>query len=288
MILDKETNILFFSKKIKEQHKEDWVRIQNSITENYTLLDNTNDIWIRDFMPIQVNYHQYSCFSYMPSYLKNNPELISNQKEICKYLEIEPIYSSIKIDGGNIVKGKNRVIITDRIFQENPERNSLSITKEIEELLNAEVLIFPTEKDDFLGHADGMLRFIDDSTVVINDLKSYPRNFRRLIKKAIISHNLNYIEVPCKPKRDYISAIGFYINYLEFQNFIYLPIFESMEKENEEAIEKISNIFTNRTVIPILLTTIAQDGGLLNCISWSYKTSEHISTGNEIYEYNKQ
>ncbi|GBF49445.1 hypothetical protein LPTSP4_09580 [Leptospira ryugenii] len=275
MILDKETNTLFFSKKIIENHKEDWNRIQNSITVNFHLLDQTNDIWVRDFMPIQIDHKRFVSFSYLPSYLKNDPELITNQKEVCQYLEINPVYSSIKIDGGNIVKGKKRVIILDRIFQENAERTPQSLIKEIERLLEAEVFIFPTEKDDFLGHADGMLRFIDDSTILINDLNVYPRSIRRLIERAINSNNLDYIEIPCKPERDEISAKGFYINYLEFRNFIYLPIFDNMEKENEEAIATVSGIFPDRTIIPILLTTIAKEGGLLNCISWSCFSSNH-------------
>lgn len=275
MILDRETNTLFFSKKITENHKEDWNRIRNSINVNFHLLDQTNDIWVRDFMPIQIDDKRFVCFSYLPSYLKNDPELITNQKQVCQHLELEPVYSSIKIDGGNLVKGRNRVVILDRIFQENPDRTPQSLIKEIERLLEVEVLIFPSEKEDFLGHADGLLRFIDDSTILINELNVYPRNIRRLIDRAIISNNLNYMEIPCKPELDAISAKGFYINYLEFGNFIYLPIFDNMERENEEAISTVSRIFPDRTIIPILLNTIAKEGGLLNCISWSCFSSNH-------------
>ncbi|PJZ89046.1 agmatine deiminase family protein [Leptospira levettii] len=275
MILDRETNTLFFSKKITENHKEDWNRIRNSINVNFHLLDQTNDIWVRDFMPIQIDDKRFVSFSYLPSYLKNDPELITNQKEVCQFIGIDPVYSSIKIDGGNIVKGKNRVIILDRIFQENSESTPHTLVKEIEKLLEAEVLIFPTEKDDFLGHADGMLRFMDDSIILINELKVYPRNIRILIERAMISNNLDYIEIPCKPERDEISAKGFYINFLEFGNFIYLPTFDDLEKVNEEAIATVSRIFPDRTIIPILLTTIAKEGGLLNCISWSCFSSNH-------------
>ncbi len=273
MILDIDTNILFFSKLILKSHISDWNRIKTKLKHNFYLLDNTKDIWIRDFMPIQVSPNHFVCFQYSPSYLKNHSELISDQKKICKSLDIDTIYSSIRIDGGNIVKGNQKVILTDRIFSENPDRKHLDLIKEIESLLQLEVLIFPAEKDDFLGHSDGLVRFLDDKTILINQLSVYPPEYRKKLETAIQKYQLETLEIPFARTKDKVSAVGYYINFLEFRDTIYLPIFHKMEKSNEDAIEKLGSLYQDREIIPILLTSIADHGGLLNCISWSCITA---------------
>ena len=62
-----------------------------------------------------------------------------------------------------------------------------------------------------------------------------------------------------------IFAIGCYLNFLEINQALLLPVF-SVDSDNE-AINKAKNIF-NKTIIPININEIAEDGGLLNCISW--------------------
>ena len=41
----------------------------------YKLLDNTRDIWLRDFMPAKTKSGKYISFRYEPRYLKDYPEL---------------------------------------------------------------------------------------------------------------------------------------------------------------------------------------------------------------------
>ena len=51
-----------------------------SAGEEYRLLDGTHDIWLRDFMPVQIRDGSFVFFRYEPSYLENEPELRSNFK----------------------------------------------------------------------------------------------------------------------------------------------------------------------------------------------------------------
>lgn len=41
----------------------------------YKLLNNTKDIWLRDFMPVKTKSGKYVSFRYEPSYLDGSPEL---------------------------------------------------------------------------------------------------------------------------------------------------------------------------------------------------------------------
>src|SRR5690606_18650302 len=73
---------------------------------------------------------------------------------------------------GNIVRWANKVIMTDRVFIDNPKYERKRLIKELHELLQVDHLHFvPEQPGDFTGHSDGMVRFIDENTVVINDFK---------------------------------------------------------------------------------------------------------------------
>jgi len=75
---------------------------------------------------------------------------------------IRPQASIIRIDGGNIVKSRTKVIMTDRILCENPQHTKEQLIKELKRDAKVkQVIIIPQCPDDPFGHADGMVRFID-------------------------------------------------------------------------------------------------------------------------------
>ena len=125
----------------------------------YRFLPNTKDIWVRDFMPVRTGSGKLVSFRYEPSYLKNDPVLRTDfRKDLAPQLGLPVTYSNISLDGGNVVFSPSgaRVLISDRVFSENPEYPSAALVHELSELLEAEVLIIPSLKSDMTGHADGM------------------------------------------------------------------------------------------------------------------------------------
>ena len=133
----------------------------------YALLDGTNDIWLRDFMPVRTGSGKLVSFRYEPSYLKSDPDLRTDFcKDLAQQLGLPVTYSHINLDGGNVVFSPSGERV--RIFSENPEYPPAALVRELSELLEAEVLIIPSLKSDMTGHADGMARFLDDRTVLCN------------------------------------------------------------------------------------------------------------------------
>ena len=65
------------------------------------------------------------------------------------------------------------------------------------------------------------------------------------------------------------SAIGIYVNYLEVNNLIVLPIFN--REEDEHAIEILQKAFPSKQIEIIDYNDIAKEGGLLNCTTWVVK-----------------
>lgn len=245
-------------------------RLFSTLTENgvqYKLIDNTKDIWLRDFMPVKTKSGKYVLFRYEPSYLANDPQLKTNFKtDIAPSFKVDNlVYTDINLDGGNVVfsPSKEKVIISDRVFSENHGISEAELTAKLEKLLESSVLIIPSLKSDMTGHADGMVRFVDENTVVTNAPLS-PYGFETKVKNVLQNHGIEVIDFPYfYSKGD--SAVGCYLNYLETEKSIFLPVF-GVDTDNE-AIELAKNIFS-KTIIPVNINEIAKYGGLLNCISW--------------------
>ena len=233
----------------------------------YKLLNNTNDIWARDYMPVKTKSGKDVSFRYEPSYLDGSPELRTDfRRDIVPNFDFKKlVYSDINLDGGNIVfsPSKETAVISDRIFMENWNYSSAELVQELEQLLETRVIIIPSLRCDMTGHADGMVRFVDENTVVTNAPLS-PYGFETKVKKPLQNYGFNVIDFPYfYSKGD--SAVGCYLNYLATEKSIFLPVF-GVDTDNE-AIELAKNIFY-KTIIPVNINEIAKDGGVLNCISW--------------------
>lgn len=279
MIIDKETNFVYFSDLIQTNstYAGAFERLRPILEKHridYRFLKNTKDIWCRDYMPIQINTDSFVQFRYEPSYLEKELELQSDPFDVHSINNIKAKFSDINLDGGNVIKWSDKVIITSRIFAENSKLDRFRLLSELEELLEAEVLIIPDIKDDMTGHADGHLRFIDSNTVLVNQLDKEYRYWRDGFLQMINNSGLNYIEMPWfehKDKQHDKTAIGSYVNYLETGNLIIFPIFEIAGNLDTKAVEIIQAVFPDRIIETININEIANEGGLLNCISWTVK-----------------
>ena len=238
----------------------------------YGLLDNTRDIWLRDFMPVRRGDGKFVSFRYEPFYLKKTPQLrtdfcrdISGQFWIFNPDFGHIIYSDINLDGGNVVlsPSKSKAVVSDRVFPENPKWERNKLVQELEKLLEARVIIIPSLSGDLTGHADGMVRFVDDNTVIGNET-SYQNGLEQRIKAVLEREGLSVIDFPYYPSTG-DSAAGCYLNFLETAKHIFLPVFG--RDMDETAMESAKRLFP-KTVVPVRMDEVAADGGCLNCISW--------------------
>lgn len=233
----------------------------------YKLLNNTNDIWLRDFMPVKTKSGKYVSFRYEPSYLADDPQLRTKFKtDIAPSFKVDNlVYSDINLDGGNVVfsPSKEKVIISDRVFTENFNYSSAELVQELEKLLEARVIIIPSLRSDMTGHADGMVRLVGENIAVGNASRSL-FGLEAHVKAVLRNHGIEVIDFPYfYSKGD--SAVGCYLNFLETKQAIFLPVF-GVDTDNE-AINKAKSTF-NKIIIPVNINEIAKYGGVLNCISW--------------------
>jgi agmatine deiminase len=280
MIPGKETNRVYLSEKLKSNERftktcNGLVGLLNKHGIKNDFLYATKDIWCRDYMPIQTEKEKFVQFRYEPSYLKDDLELQSDPKEVCKTNSIKPLFSYINLDGGNIVNWVDRAIVTERVFDENPEyKSKAKLLSEIEKLLDVEIIVIPQINSDMTGHADGLVRFLDRNTLLGNYREQEYKYWKSGINRILKENGLDYIDIPFfdhKEIKNPDHAIGCYMNYLEVEDLIVLPIFETAKNNDQEVYDKFSQIFKDRKVETINYNEVGLYGGLLNCTTWTIK-----------------
>ena len=270
---------VYMSELLMSKHQEtckNLIKILEKHHVNYSFIKGTNDIWCRDYMPVQIESGKLIQFTYNPSYLKGKKEWEESRSdvtEICKLNNIDTTFSDINLDGGNVLICDGRAIISDRIFTENPTKDKDSLVNELSKMLECEIIIIPAENDDFTGHADGMVRFVNRNTILGNRMTDEYKYWQKGMQKVLEAYNLTYIDVPfitdIKDSKHPESAIGIYVNYLEVNDLIVMPVFG--REEDAQAIDIIQKAFPNKQIETINYNDVAKEGGLLNCTTWVVK-----------------
>lgn len=239
------------------------------------VLPGTKDVWAVDYMPVQVSENRFVRFSYEPDYListKKWSKTISDVDAICEKTGIKTIKSEIILDGGNLSRWDDKVLMTSKVFAENRQIPEIELIQRLRDLLEVnEVFFVPVEKGDWLGHIDAMARFAGPGTVIINDYSREPQSARTDLLCALHNAGLNWITFPFDPyhNEDDNDATGVYLNYLELEKFIILPVFGI--DTDQAAIQRAKEIFPGKTIIPVKSNQPAKDNGLINCLTWNIK-----------------
>ncbi len=277
MIADNQTNTIYFSNLVPEDFPnqfDELNRIIESAGYPVKLLAETYDYYCRDFMPVQVSENDFVQFVFRPkAYFEpkqyaeiTNPVLAG----LMNNLEA-PRYSRLILDGGNVIKSGNKAIITDRVLKDNIYQfgSETKILEQLEKDLKCPVIIIPEYPNELTGHADGLIRFIDDDTLFINETYGEPeKEWLRQFLGILTENNLLHIKLPSPMTSKLISAEGLYINYLHVGNLIIVPQFKI--KEDKKALQTFNEIFGSKySVVPFDARWIAKHGGVLNCVSWT-------------------
>lgn len=276
--------IVHMSELLKEKYPDTCdrlIRILEKHNVKYSFLKGTEDIWCRDYMPVQNVSGKLIQFKYDPSYLREKKEWEDSRSDLDKVRKlngIEAELSDINLDGGNVLICDGRAIISDRVYSENPKLDKEEIKNKLSKLLECEIVIIPAQKSDMTGHADGMVRFVDRNTILGNNLEKEYKYWREGMERVIAEFNLKYINVPFfepKDPKHPLSSIGVYVNYLEVNNLIVLPVFG--RDEDQQAIDVIQKAFPNKTIETIDYNEVALEGGLVNCTTWVINVSPNIN-----------
>ena len=157
----------------------------------YKLISNTKDIWVRDFMPVKTGSGRYISFRYEPSYLREYSELRTDFREdiSCEQKIANIVYSDINLDGGNVVfsPSRQKAIISDRVFSENPEHyDSVLNLQLLEELTNkskGDDSLSKWAKEKEKNHNDLLVK--ESTSLDIKDFDLFIRDRKECIIKRL-------------------------------------------------------------------------------------------------------
>ena len=135
----------------------------------------------------------------------------------------------IVLDGGNVVASRTKVILTDKVYKENPAIERPRLRARLEEVFQAECIFIPKEPYDAVGHSDGVVRFVAEDRVLVNDYSGVDPGYGTRLRNLLEKKGLEVETLPMfqeKARRrpgDLQSAVGIYINYLRVGDVVVVP-----------------------------------------------------------------
>lgn len=271
MITNFETNIVYLAKGMTSEKYVDATRHLLGTLHNQKihwvflpLTASPLHIWARDYMPVQVSKKKFVRFNYSPDYLECNPEYKPNISAILSALGIQVIDSDIIIDGGNVISCGDKVIMTGKIFRENPHYDHDVLIYTLSQLLEAEVVLIPEDCYDEYGHADGMVRFMGNGRVLLNNYCDFDKALRKRLLAALTPH----FDITELHYGAYTDRSWAYINFLHVGQHILIPMIG--DKLEEMAFKQIADAFPQCECHPVYhYENIIREGGALNCSTWN-------------------
>lgn len=279
MIADWDTNYLFLSDRLEIEFPTlfaDLRSVSKGVTIN--IIPGTSDIWCRDYMPIQLDGDRFCQFRYNPDYLRGSQQLIT-PPDRCRLSFMDDYRQEpIVLDGGNVVASRSRVILTDKIYKENPSIERPRLRARLEEVFQAECIFIPKEPYDTVGHSDGVVRFVAENRVLINDYSAVDPGYGTRLRSLLERKGLEVETLPMFQEKvgrqpgDLHSAVGLFINYLRVGDVVVLPGYNG--PEDKAALEKVRQVIPDARVFQVPCRDLAEKGGVLNCVSWTTKARQ--------------
>ena len=276
MIQDLDTNIVFLSEWLKTEDYDFFSRFTKLLDEmdiHWKLLEHTNDIWARDYMPIQLGKDDFLKYKYWPDYLlkkEKDKETITDCKQTCEVLGIKYRETDLIIDGGNMVTCGDFIVMTDKVFTENHvEKYDPSFIARLETELGRRVIIIPWHKTagDVYGHADGFIKWCGGNKVLMSNHRDTDPKEAEEIKQKLEKYGFQVTEMlfnVAEPSPDWNWA---YVNFIQIGNKILMPSFDI--PEDEQAFNYVKDAFPNCEIRQIQMRNIADNGGALHCLTWN-------------------
>ena len=279
MITDNLTTRVYFSNILPEKCPVLNAHIIEALQKRrvpYAYLSETKDIWCRDFMPIQIEEDRFVFYKYTPNYLRDkyglqrqtNPIEVF-QTEANQLLPIlqKALSLDLVLDGGNVVKCGNKIVMTDKVFVENKDKSATEVQRLLEEAFRCEIVFLPWDKRERYGHSDGIIHYLGDNCVLMTNYRDFDKtlalDYLLILEKHFDVTTLKY-NVNITDKYSWS-----YINFLQVGNLVLVP--QLGIPEDEQALEQISNALPECSVVGIPVLEAVRRGGALNCISWNIK-----------------
>ena len=241
---------------------------------HYAYLSETKDIWCRDFMPIQIEKDRFVFYKYTPNYLQD-PQYIrlqTNTEEVFRadanrlgHLLQNAITIDLVMDGGNVVKCGDTVVMTEKVFAENKDKTRAEVEKILKDAFRCDILFLPWDRQETFGHSDGIVHYAGSGKILLTNYDDSSLYYYRRFRKALEKH-FEVVPLKYKTKRPHARNWA-YINFLQVGKLVLVP--QLSLEEDEQALAQIAKVLPDCKVVGIPALEAVRRGGGLNCISWN-------------------
>ena len=279
MIPDWKTNCVYFSDLLPDRHPRLWEQLAGILHKHripVTLIDGTRDVWARDYCPVQAEPRAFIKFRYHPNYLHGYKHLITPVTVCRQFQDLGSCQQTrIILDGGNVVAAQKRAILTSKTYRENPRQEPKRLRSKLSKLLHVDqCLVIPEETGDPIGHSDGVVRFLEEDLVVVNDYSRIDPAYGHRLRDLLVKHGLRIEKLPHfredRSQDGIPSAVGNYVNFLRIGKLIVVPAYNT--RQDDRACKTLEWLCPQATVVPLNCIDLARTGGVLNCITWTIRT----------------
>lgn len=276
---DCQTNIVYISDLLKVKFKDTYKRLTklfDTLDIDWQEVPGTKDIWVRDFMPVQLHNRDFVLYKYYPDYLDDEEyrKTITDPRHACELLGIKYIEKNILLDGGNITHCRNSFILTDKCLRKGADEREEDLLA-LSNVLKSNPIIIPWHCEDpsdyagdIYGHSDGFVRWCGGNKILMsNHRESHPEEadeIRRILEREGYEVTEMLFDSVENKHPEWNWA---YINFLHVGNKIIVPVFGI--KEDKIALDYIRDAYPYCIVESIRLRNIASNGGGLHCITWN-------------------
>lgn len=278
MIQDNECNRVFFSSLLRERCPNAFqglTMVLNKYDVPWSLLEGTNDIWCRDYMPLQVLPNRFVEYKYNPDYLRHRAKdraTITDGNAICEGLgySCDRYLRLFTLDGGNIVKADGRVIMTSKIFEENSGDDLAMVIRNLQQTLGARLVILPWDANEEFGHSDGICRYIGRDRILMTNYADFDKGMAQRFRRILQAYFKRVEELSFTTHRTHKYSWA-YINWLQTKQVLIIPKFEI--HEDKQAFEQISKLMPDYAgrIEMVDARDLVIHGGCFNCCSWTIK-----------------
>jgi len=256
MIADSDTNVVFVADTLERRFPAIYRGLASILGDHgvpLRTIGGTLDVWCREYLPIQVAEGRFVHFRYEPDYFTGKYHRLRADGEIGPRIPCLEgcLRSEVVLDGGNVVGRGNRAIVTDKVFRENPglSRSGLVVALK-RELGLAELIVLPQEPHDPIAHSDGMVCWLGERSVLVNDYSAVGQAFQRRIRRGLRRHEVEMVKLPYVPQpggHDGMpTAAGNWMNFLRVRDLLIVPIFGM--KGDERALGNLTDVHPGHAV----------------------------------------
>ena len=230
-------------------------------------------VWTRDFTT--VNPFSPVSFQYTDATMsrQESVEVQDLFDDFVKTYDLDITQADYLLDGGNLVDNyAGDVIVTERFLVDN--NLSRSAGKSILKWeLGADAVAIIEADEEIMAHADGMLMWLDEETLLVNDYSKVPDFGREYQEEMMYELETTFpeasiIPVPAQFSHEDTSACGVNLNTVLTNNALYVPVFGGNYSSNENQVLNAIKANSSRMVITVEANSVCDQGGSVRCLTW--------------------